>query len=168
MEPSTLFAATSAVVSVVAVLIAFRSSSAARASAETAATALQRAAIRELMVTCREAVFERRRIDSLAPELRSAQTAMFVLAGVHGGSAHTNTSAKLDSELADAQRHAVEAETLAADASSLLAASGPDIDQRSTRIGLALTELRTIRESIERRLSEANDERARLLSERKG
>jgi hypothetical protein len=167
MEASTFFAGTSAVVSVIAALIAFRSSSAAKASAETAAAALQRAAIRELMVTCREAILERRKIESLAPELRSAHTAMFNLAGAHGGSAHTNASAKLDSDLADAQRLASEAEALAADSSSLLAASGADIDQRSTRIGIALAELRTIRESIERRLSGANSERARLLSERK-
>jgi len=164
---SAAAAVVAAIISVIAVFIASRSAAAAKKSSEIAAAAFQRTAIRELLVTCREVVAENQRIESLCIDLRTEYTGMFNFAGVGGGGAEKQARAVLDRDIENAKALAAEGAALSKDTSSLLASSGPDIDARSTKIGLDLVELRTIRESIERRLNDARSERKNLAEEKR-
>ena len=73
-------------VSIVAAFMAAKSASASQSSAKVAEKVLHRSAMRELVAECYELIAEELRIQSLAIELRSEYTSLFVFSGSFGSS----------------------------------------------------------------------------------
>lgn len=146
------------VVSIFAVIIASKAASAADKSADAALKTLHRSAVRDLVGTCHELVGEDLRIQSLAQELKSEQTALAVFTGNLHGSAYEQMKAKLQSRVEESSNRTTEARALAADHKKLFAASDGDLDQTQARLESSRIVVRNIREDLARELASIGEQ----------
>lgn len=157
MDPehiSAIAAVAAAMVSVVAVAAAYRSASAAERSAKTAASALHRAAVRELIMLSHQVLAEEFRVNRIANDHRSEAMTLAVFSGGVGGSAEKELQAAVENGLAQVPALVAEAKSISENVSRLHAASAEDIDQMTARLGLSLVQLNAISESLDNQLSE--------------
>ena len=150
----TIAAVVSAVVGIGAAMIAARSAAAAEKNAKLAGESAQRTAVTDLLGHCREILLENERVQSLCIDLRSEYISLFVFGGSPQGSRESTVNAALDKDSGRAVELSSEARAMASDPAKLNSASRVDLDQMSQRIGMAGVELRGIRESMERQLTE--------------
>lgn len=151
-------------VSVIAVFVAAKSASAAKASADIAAKVLHRSAVRELVAKCHELIAEELRIQSLVIDLRSEYSAPSVLDASSGGEGENIRNDAFEKDLADVAEHTKEARSLIEDTSKLLSAADNDLDLMQGRIEASSAELPTIRESMLRQLESCRSQNKPYLN----
>lgn len=151
---SAVAAVASALVSVIAVAAAYRSASSAEKSATTAAAALHRAAIQELVTLCHEVLAEEFRLNRIASDYQSELRTLSVFSGSAGGSAQKELQTSLENSLSTVPTLVLEATTIAENHTKLYSASSQDLDQMASRLGLSRVQLVAIREPLENQLSE--------------
>lgn len=142
------------IVSILAVVVATRSASAAEKSADVAKIALHRGAIRDLIAACHELIAEELRVQSLANELRSGYTTLAVFTGGVGGSVEKELKGKLEVNVKLAAEKCMEARSLVVEPKRLIKASDDDLDQMHARIESGHIEIRNIREAMTRDLED--------------
>lgn len=141
------------IAAIVAMFASFRSAKAAEQSASLAARTLDRLALREIVRASGDAVIEARRIDDLADELRREYRQLFTYNSSSGGSREKLFADEIEKKVSRKKALAEEAERIASDSSSLSAASERDMTLMISRLDGALSQLRPLRESMERELS---------------
>lgn len=139
-------------ISVVTVVMAARSASAAQKSAEVAAKILHRSTVRELISACHELLAEELRVQSLGADLRMELQTLFGFSKTTGGSAEQELLKNLKADLEVASENSKEAHKLANDPGGLITASDNDLDQKNARIETARIVVQNIREKMARDL----------------
>lgn len=150
---SAAAAVVSAVGGAFAAIAAFRSADSARVAQQAAATAELRAALRQIGVTATEVLIEAERIASRGDDLKIAYRSLFIFAGQVGGS----REALYDSAVDEKMKHATElseySKLFASNTGKLDSAPPEEIDRIQVRLSSILTEIRALREDIEREIS---------------
>lgn len=153
-DPSVVISAVAAVVSAIggafAAVAAFRSAASAREVREAAQTSEKRAALRQLTVTASEVLVEARRAESRAAELKLAYRTLFIFSGSSGSSRERVYLAEVDKKLAEVTKFSESAKPFASGQDSLMNGPVDEISSRETKVAELLTQVRAIREDLER------------------
>lgn len=157
MGTSEVVSAAAAVVSAVggvfAAMAAFRSADSAWVVQQAAATAEHRAALRQIGVTATEVLIEAERISSRGGDLKIAYRSLFVLAGQIGGSREALYDAKVNEKLNRASELSEYAKLFAGNTRKLDNAPPEETDRVHVHLSNAFTEIRALREDIEREIA---------------
>lgn len=153
-DPSAVISAVAAAMSAIggafAAVAAFRSAASAREAREAAETSEKRAALRQLMVTTNEVLVEARRAESRGAELKLAYRTLFTFGGSSGGSREGLYLAEVDKKLAGVTKLSEHAKPFASDQDGLMNGPVDEISSRETKVAQVLTQVRAIREDLER------------------
>ena len=153
-DPATVISAIAAAVSAVggafAAVAAFRSAGSARDAYEAAQVSEKRSALRQLTVTANEILVEGRRAKSRCADLKLAYRALSVFAGASGGSAERQCLAEVEKRIEEVTKLSEYAKPFASDQDSLMNGSLDEIISRETKMAQVLTQVRSIREDVER------------------
>jgi replicative DNA helicase len=153
-DPAAVISAVAAVVSAIggafAAIAAFRSAASAREASQTAEMSEKRAALRQLIVTANEVVVEARRADSRGAELKLAYRTLFTFGGSSGGSRETKYLAEVEKKLGEITTLSKIAKPFASDQDDLMNGLVDEISGREASIAQVLTQVRAIREDLER------------------
>ena len=157
MGTPEIVSAAAAVVSAVggafAAMAAFRSAESARVAQQAAATAEHRAALRQIGITATEVLIEAERITSRSNDLKLAYRTLFVFAGASGGSRQNLYDSAVDEKLKHASELSDYAKLFVAAYGKLDNAPPEETDRVQVRLSNTLTEIRALREDLERELS---------------
>jgi hypothetical protein len=153
-DPAAVISAIAAVVSAIggafAAVAAFRSAASAREAQEAAQASEKRAALRQLTVTANEVLIEARRAESRGAELKLSYRTLSTLGGSSGGSREGLYLAEVERKLAEITTLSERAKPFAFDQEGLLNGPLDEISVRETKIVQALTQVRALREDLER------------------
>jgi hypothetical protein len=147
---SAIAAAVSAIGGAFAARAAGRSADSARGAYEAAQLSEKRWALRQLTVTGNEVLVECRRVESRCAELKLAYRTLSIFAGVAGGSAEQECLAKVEKNLEKVAKLSECAKPFASDQGSLMNGPLDEIARREAKMAQVLTEVRTLREDLER------------------
>lgn len=157
MGTPEVISAAAAIVSAVggafAAFAAFRSAESARVAQQSAAAAEHRAALRQIGVTATEALIEAERIASRSNDLKIAYRSLSIFAGQVGGSREALYVSAIDEKLKHASGLSGYAKLFASNTGKLDNAPPEETDRVQVRLSNTLTEIRALREDIERELS---------------
>ena len=157
MGTPEVISAAAAVVSAVggafAALAAFRSAESARVTQQAATAAEHRAALRQIGTTATEVLIEAERIASRGSDLKIAYRTLFTFAGQSNGSRRNIYDATVDEKLKHASELGDYAKLFTAAAEKLDGTPPEETDRVQVRLSNTLTEIRALREDIERALS---------------
>lgn len=156
MDPEVVSAAAavvSAVGGALAALAAFRSAESARIAQQAAAGAEHRAALRQIGITATEVLIEAERIVSRGNDLKLAYQTLFAFAGRAGSSRQTLYDSAIDEKLQHASKLSDYAKLFTTAAGKLDSAPPEETDRVQVRLSNTLTEIRALREDLERELS---------------
>lgn len=164
MSLPEIISAGAAVVSAIgggfAALAAFRSAASARATQQSAAAAEHRAALRQIGQTATEVVIEGQRVAERANYLKSAYGSLFVFAGQSGGSRQARYDLAVDEKIKRASDLCDYAKVFTSISGKLDDAPPEETDRVQTNLSSALTEIRALREDLERELAGADGQSA--------
>lgn len=147
---SVVAAAVSAIASAFAAVAAFRSAASARAARDSADKSEKRTALRQLALTANEVLVEARRAELRAAELKSAYRTLFTFGGSSGGSREGLYLAKVDKELGEITKFSEIAKPFISGQEGLMNGPLEEISGRETKLAQTLTQVRAIREDLER------------------
>lgn len=147
---SVIAAAVSAIGGVFAAVAAFRSAASAREAQEAAQASEKRAAVRQLKVTVNEVLVEARRVESRGAELKLSYRTLFTFGGSSGGPRESSYLAEVERKLAEVTTLSERAKAFASDQEGLLDGPLEEISVRETTMAQILTQVRAIREDLER------------------
>lgn len=153
-DPAAVISAVAAVVSAVggafAAVAAFRSAASAREAHDAVQISEKRAALRELAVTASEVLIEARRAESRGGELKLSYRTLFTFGGSSGGSRESLHLAEVDKKIAEVTKLSEYAKPFASGPDSLMNGPLDEISNREMKIAQVLTQVRAIREDLER------------------
>jgi len=153
-DPSAIISVVAAVVSAIAAvssaIAAFRSASSAREAREAAQTSEKRAALRQLTMTASEVLVEARRAESRGAELKLAYRTLFTFGGSSGGSREGLYLADVDKKLLEVAKLTEYAKPFGSGQNGLMNGPLDEINSRETKLAQVLTQVRAIREDLER------------------
>lgn len=147
---SAIAAVVSAIGGAFAAVAAFRSAGSARDAREAAKVSEKRAALRQLTVTANEVLVEARRAESRCAELRLAYRTLATFSGNTGGSRESLYLAEVDKKLTEVAKLSEYAKPFAPGQDGLMNGPTDEIGSRETKIAKVLTQVRAIREDLER------------------
>jgi dsDNA-specific endonuclease/ATPase MutS2 len=147
---SVVAAAVSAIASAFAAVAAFRSAASARTARDAADKAEKRAALRQLALAANEVLVEARRAESRAAELKLAYRTLFTFGGSSGGSREVLYLAEVDKRLAEIAKLSEAAKPFTSGQEGLINGPLEEIGGRETKVTQTLTQVRAIREDLER------------------
>lgn len=153
-DPAAVISAIAAVVSVVgggfAAVAAFRSAGSARDAREDAQVSEKRTALRQLTVTANEVLVEARRTESRGAELKLAYRTLAAFSGNSSGSREGLYLVETDKKLAEVTKLSEYAKPFAPGQDGLMNGPVDEIGSRETKMAQVLTQVRAIREDLER------------------
>lgn len=147
---STVAAVVSAIGGAFATVAAFRSAGSARVTQDAAAASEKLAALRQLMVAANEVLVEARRAESRGNDLKLSYHVLFTFAGSSGGSREKLYVDATEGKLAEATAISARAKPYSSDLDLLLNGPLEEITGREIKVAQMLTEIRAIREDLER------------------
>lgn len=150
---SAAAAVVSAIGGTLATLAAFRSAETARVTQKAAAAAEHRAALRQIGTTATEILIELKRITTRGNDLKSGYRVLFTTAGQVGSSRKNLYDASVDEKLMLASQLADYAKLFTAANTKLDSTPPEETDRVHVRLSNILTEVRALREDLERELS---------------
>lgn len=157
MDISDVVSATAAVVSAVggtfAAFAALRSAESARVAQQAGAAAEHRAALRQIGISATEVLIEVERFESRGKDLKTAYRTLSSFAGQSGGSRQKLYDAVVDEKLKHASKLGDYARLFTTAAARLDGTPPEETDRVQVRLTNALTEIRALREDLERELS---------------
>ncbi|MFI3120718.1 MAG: hypothetical protein QX203_12155 [Methylococcaceae bacterium] len=157
MGSPEIVSAAAAVVSAVggafAALAAFRSADSARVTQRAAEAAEHRVALRQIGTTATEVFIEKERITSRGTNLKMAYQTLFAFAGQLGGSRKNFYESAVDEKVQHASKLGEYAKLFTTAAEKLDGTPPEETDRVQVRLSNSLTEIRALREDLERELS---------------
>ncbi len=150
-EAITAWAAVaSAVGTVLATLAAFRSAGSAQSAQDAAAESERRFAVRELCLAAGEVLIEFLRVEARAIDAKQAYTTLFVFSGGSGGSRKGVYISAVEEKVKVATELRDHANLFVSPAESITAGPLGEIDRIHTKLMGSLTQMRALREDLER------------------
>lgn len=157
---SAAAAVVSAVGGAFAAWAAFRSAESARIAQQAGAAAEHRAALRQIGTTATEVQIEVERIASRGNDLKIAYRTLFTFAGQLGSSRNNLYDAAVDEKLKRASELGGYAKLFTTAAAKLDGTPPEETDRVQVRLSNTLTEIRALREDLERELSSVEGQSA--------
>lgn len=150
---SAVAAVVSAAGGAFAAFAAFRSADSAKVAQQAATAAEHRAALRQIGITATEILIEVERFASRGSDLKIAYRTLSTFAGQAGGSRQSIYDKAVDEKLKYVAELSEHAKLFANNAGKLDNAPPKETDRVQVRLSSALTEIRALREDIERELA---------------
>ena len=154
VDPAAVISAIAAVVSAVggafAAIAAFRAAGFARDAHEAAQVSEKRGALRQLTITSNEVLVEAKRAESRATDLKLAYRTLAVFSGASGGSRENLYVTEIDKRLVNVASLSEAAKPFSSGQDSLMNGPAEEISRRETKMAQLLTNVRAIREDLER------------------
>lgn len=135
---------------VASALAALFSALAARKSQRSADAAERRASIRQAVLTAREVIVEARRVEARGNEAKLAYQSLAVFSGASGGSRESLYINAIKEKMTNAGKQLEYAKRYSEGAGALQSSSLADIEAIHTDLLSALSEVRSLREDLER------------------
>lgn len=159
----SLYSVLGGMAGILSAVAAWKSASSANKSVELAAHVLRRAEIRDLVISCHEAVEEGLKIKFLSTDLIGEYATLFSLHNSLSSSRSELYKNSVESEALKAEELIAQAQQLLKDHLKLTATSDSDLENKLVEIESVLVKLRTTRESMLRSFEQV---RGQVISQR--
>lgn len=147
---SAIAAVISAIGTVFATWAAFRSAGSAQLAQKAAAEAERRSDLRQLCITAGEVLVEFRRVESRAVDAKQAYTTLFTFSGNSSGSRRNIYISAIEEKSKTATQLQNHAQLFISPPKNLGTAPLDEIDRIQTKLSNSLTEMRALRQDLER------------------